>query len=55
MPMAVPGLVAAGLFGFLTAWGDFVYAVVLSRTAASQTIPVVVASSRPANWWRRPS
>ena len=43
MPMAVPGLVAAGLFGFLTAWGDFVYPVVLSRTEASQTIPVVVA------------
>lgn len=42
MPSAVPGLVAAGLFGFLTAWGDFGYAVVLSRTGASQTIPVIV-------------
>ena len=43
MPVAVPGLVAAGLFGFLTAWGDFVYPVVLSRTGVSQTIPVIVA------------
>lgn len=43
MPIAVPGLVAAGLFGFLTAWGDFLYPVVLARTEASQTIPVIVA------------
>jgi len=38
-PRATPGLLAAGLFSFLTAWGEVLFATVLSD-AATQTVPV---------------
>jgi multiple sugar transport system permease protein len=30
LPLAVPGVVTAGLFAFLFAWGDFIYALTLT-------------------------
>jgi multiple sugar transport system permease protein len=43
LPAAVPGLIAAGMFAFMTAWNDYLFAVILTSTAASKTLPVVVA------------
>ncbi len=43
LPVAGPGLAAAGMFAFMTAWNDYLFAVILTSTTASKTIPVVVA------------
>jgi multiple sugar transport system permease protein len=43
LPAAVPGLIAAGMFAFMTAWNDYLVAVILTSTIDSKTLPVVVA------------
>ena len=43
VPVAAPGLIAAGMFAFMTAWSDYLFAVILTSTIASKTLPVVVA------------
>jgi multiple sugar transport system permease protein len=43
LPAAAPGLVAAAMFAFMTAWNDYLFAVILTSTIAAKTMPVVVA------------
>jgi len=43
LPLAVPGLIAAGLFAFITAWNEFIFALVLAQDADSMTITYVIA------------
>lgn len=43
LPIARPGLVATAIFCFLVAWNEFVIALILTSTQASQTIPVTIA------------
>jgi multiple sugar transport system permease protein len=38
LPMAAPGIVTAGLFAFLFAWGDFLYALTIMTTNDIQPI-----------------
>lgn len=42
-PVALPGMVAAGIFCFLVAWNEFVYAILLTSTLDSQTLPTRIA------------
>lgn len=39
MPVAIPGLMAAGIFCFLVAWNEFVYALLLTSSLNAQTLP----------------
>lgn len=43
LPAATPGLVAAAMFAFMTAWNDYLFAVILTSTTSAKTLPVVVA------------
>jgi multiple sugar transport system permease protein len=43
VPAAAPGLVAAAMFAFMTAWNDYLFAVILTSSMAAKTVPVVVA------------
>jgi multiple sugar transport system permease protein len=43
LPLAVPGLIAAGLFAFIAAWNEFLFALVLAETNNSMTITYVIA------------
>jgi multiple sugar transport system permease protein len=43
LPVAMPGLVSSAMFAFMTAWNDYLFAVILTSTTASKTLPVVVA------------
>ncbi len=43
LPTAAPGLVAAAMFAFMTAWNDYLFAVILTSSMAAKTAPVVVA------------
>lgn len=40
-PLAIPGLLAAGIFSFLLAWNDFFFALIVTRGSA-QTAPVAI-------------
>ncbi|TDQ84119.1 carbohydrate ABC transporter membrane protein 2 (CUT1 family) [Dongia mobilis] len=43
VPVAAPGILAAGLLGFILSWNEFLFALVLSG-ADTQTLPVGLAS-----------
>jgi len=43
LPIARPGIVATAIFCFLVSWNEFVIALILTATPASQTIPVTIA------------
>lgn len=43
MPLSTPGLVAATIFCMLLAWNEFQFALILTYTPRSQTLPIVVA------------
>jgi multiple sugar transport system permease protein len=42
LPLVVPGVVTAGLFAFLFAWGDFIYALTLTTTNEIQPVSVSI-------------
>ncbi|MGP4016201.1 carbohydrate ABC transporter permease [Saccharopolyspora sp. 5N708] len=44
LPVAAPGLVAAGVFSFMTAWNEFMFALFMTSTEAAKTMPVVAAN-----------
>ncbi|MEC4019219.1 carbohydrate ABC transporter permease [Streptomyces sp. H27-D2] len=41
-PLLAPGIVATGLFAFITAWNEFFFALVLLKSPEKQTMPVVL-------------
>ncbi|MFF6877238.1 carbohydrate ABC transporter permease [Streptomyces sp. NPDC012474] len=41
-PLLAPGIVATGLFAFITAWNEFFFALVLLKTPEKQTLPVIL-------------
>ena len=43
MPVARPGIVATGIFCFLVSWNEFIFALILTGSPKSQTIPVIIA------------
>jgi multiple sugar transport system permease protein len=44
LPLARPALIAVGLFAFLASWNEFLLALMFTQTAASQTLPIIVAA-----------
>ncbi|WP_232662039.1 carbohydrate ABC transporter permease [Pseudonocardia sp. TRM90224] len=44
LPISAPGLVAAAVFSFMTAWNEFMFALFLTSTTASKTMPVIAAN-----------
>ncbi len=44
LPVAVPGLLSAGIFAFTLSWNEFIYALVFLSSSEEKTIPVGVVS-----------
>jgi multiple sugar transport system permease protein len=44
VPMAIPGLVAAAAFAFMSSYNEFLFARFLTQSIKSQTGPVIIAS-----------
>jgi multiple sugar transport system permease protein len=44
VPVALPGLVAAAAFAFMTSYNEFLFARFLTQTIAAQTGPVIIAA-----------
>lgn len=43
LPLALPAIAVAAIFAFLVSWNEFMFALTLTRTGASQTLPIGVA------------
>ncbi|RUY21146.1 carbohydrate ABC transporter permease, partial [Mesorhizobium sp. M7A.F.Ca.CA.004.12.1.1] len=43
VPVVRPAIVAALIFCFLVSWNEFLFAMILTSTPKTQTIPVVIA------------
>ncbi len=48
LPVSLPGLAAAGVLGFILAWNEFLFALVLTGSKTA-TIPVALASLQTSN------
>lgn len=48
LPVSKPGLMATGIFCFVVAWNQFIFALILSTSRRSQTVPVLLAVLRQA-------
>ncbi|QYN37498.1 carbohydrate ABC transporter permease [Pseudonocardia sp. DSM 110487] len=44
LPISAPGLVAAAIFSFMTAWNEFMFALFMTSSISSKTIPVIAAN-----------
>jgi multiple sugar transport system permease protein len=44
LPLAAPGVLAAGLYAFTQAWNEFLYALVFITDGRLRTLPVGLAS-----------
>jgi multiple sugar transport system permease protein len=42
LPMSLPGICAAAIYGFVTTWGNFLVPMVLDSDPAHQTAPIVI-------------
>ncbi len=45
LPLTLPGLVAVGIYTFLSAWDDFLMSMTIMQTNAMKTLPVGLAQS----------
>jgi multiple sugar transport system permease protein len=44
LPLALPGVLSAGIFAFTLSWNEFIYALVFTSSTEIKTIPVGVTS-----------
>jgi multiple sugar transport system permease protein len=44
LPVAVPGILSAGIFAFTLSWNEFIYALVFLSSPQQKTVPVGVVS-----------
>ena len=42
LPLAVPGLISAGIFSFTLSWNEFIYALAFIQSSANKTVPVAI-------------
>jgi multiple sugar transport system permease protein len=42
LPLAVPGLISAGIFAFTLSWNEFIYALTFVSSSETKTVPVGV-------------
>jgi multiple sugar transport system permease protein len=43
-PVAIPGILSAGIFAFTLSWNEFIYALIFMSSADQKTVPVGVVS-----------
>jgi multiple sugar transport system permease protein len=49
LPLAVPGLIAAGLFAFLASWNEFLYASAIVQKIEFKTLPLGLFAATESN------
>lgn len=43
LPLAKPGILTTGMFGFLLSWDEFLYSLIFTSTTNAKTVPVAIA------------
>jgi ABC-type glycerol-3-phosphate transport system permease component len=43
LPLALPAIVATGLYAFTVAWDEFLFALTFTQSATTRTLPVEVS------------
>jgi multiple sugar transport system permease protein len=44
IPVAAPGIAAAGVFAFMLSYTEFLFALFLTQSIQSQTMPIIITS-----------
>lgn len=44
LPLAIPGILSAGIFAFTLSWNEFIYALIFLSSSAQKTIPIGITS-----------
>ena len=44
LPLAVPGLISAGIFSFTLSWNEFIYALTFLQSTPNKTVPVAIVN-----------
>ena len=44
LPLAVPGLISAGIFAFTLSWNEFIYALTFLQSTSNKTVPVAIVN-----------
>ena len=44
LPLAVPGLISAGIFSFTLSWNEFIYALTFLQSVQNKTVPVAIVN-----------
>src|ERR1035437_7262827 len=42
LPLALPGLISAGIFAFTLSWNEFIYALAFIQSSENKTVPVAI-------------
>jgi multiple sugar transport system permease protein len=42
LPLAVPGIISAGIFSFTLSWNEFIYALAFIQSSENKTVPVAI-------------
>ena len=42
LPLAIPGLISAGIFAFTLSWNEFIYALAFIQSSDKKTVPVAI-------------
>ncbi|MCC7282513.1 MAG: carbohydrate ABC transporter permease [Acetobacteraceae bacterium] len=42
LPLAIPGLISAGIFSFTLSWNEFIYALAFIQSSERKTVPVAI-------------
>ena len=42
LPLAVPGIISAGIFSFTLSWNEFIYALAFIQSSEKKTVPVAI-------------
>ena len=42
LPLAVPGMISAGIFSFTLSWNEFIYALAFIQSSEKKTVPVAI-------------
>jgi multiple sugar transport system permease protein len=45
LPLVMPGVLVAAVFSFITAWNEFIFALIMTRTEAARTLQVGLMST----------
>jgi multiple sugar transport system permease protein len=45
LPLAVPGLISAGIFSLTLCWNEFIYALTFINSTANKTVPVAIVTA----------